>query len=135
MSKFTFIPAKITEFLALPFEDQEATTLQYLNTEQDMPLSKTSEPVTVPLYENLDLKFQITTTYSTSCSNVAPANTYELNQLCDAFKKLRHIHFPEIAKGKICALSEKNTFAFSHSREVIPATKNRRKDEAWMDHS
>ena len=106
MSQFTFIPAKITEFLALPFEDQEATTHQYLNTEKDMPLSKTSEPVTVAPYENLDLKFQITTTYSTSCSNVAPANTYELNQLCDAFKELRHIHFPEIAEGKIRALSE-----------------------------
>ena len=61
-SQFTFILDKITEFLALPCEDQEATTLQYLNTEHDMPLSKISEQVTVAPYENLDQKFQIKTT-------------------------------------------------------------------------
>ena len=110
-SQFTFILDKITEFLALPCEDQEATTLQYLNTEHDMPLSKISEQVTVAPYENLDQKFQIKTTYSTPCLNVAPANTFELNQLCDAFKELRHIHFPEIAEGKIGALLGINTFA------------------------
>ena len=89
-----------------------------------MPLSKFSEQVTVAPYENFDQKFQITTTYSTPCLNVAPANTFELNQLCDAFKKLRHIHFPEIAEGKIGALLGINTFAFTHPVEVIPATKN-----------
>ena len=99
-SQFTFILDKITKFFALPCEDQEATTLQYLNTEHDKPLSKISEQVTVAHYENLDQKFQIKTTYSTSCLNVAPANTFELNQLCDAFKELRHIHFPEIAEGR-----------------------------------
>ena len=89
-----------------------------------MPLSKISEQVTVAPYENLDQKFQITTTYSTPCLNVAPANTFELNQLCDAFKELRHIHFPEIAEGKIGALLGINAFAFTHPVEVIPATKN-----------
>ncbi|XP_075247137.1 uncharacterized protein LOC142340448 [Convolutriloba macropyga] len=123
-SQFTFILDKITEFLALPCEDQKATTLQYLNTEHDMPLSKISEQVTVAPYENLDQKFQITTTYSTPCLNVAPANTFELNQLSDAFKELRHIHFLEIAEGKIGALLGINTFAFTHPVEVIPATKN-----------
>ena len=56
-SQFTFALDKITEFLALPCEDQEATTLQYLNTELDMPLSKISEQVTVAPSENLDQKF------------------------------------------------------------------------------
>ena len=51
-SQFTFILGKITEFL--PCEDQEATTLQYLNTEHDKPLSKIYEQPTVELYENLD---------------------------------------------------------------------------------
>ena len=129
-SQFTFILDKITEFLALPCEDQETTTLLYLNTEPDMPLSKTSEQVTVAPYENLDQKFQITINYITPCLNVAPANTFELNQLCDAFKELRHIHFPEIAEGKIGALLEINTFAFLHPVEVIPATKNRKSAKA-----
>ena len=123
-SQFTFILDKMTELLALPCEDQEATTLQYLNTEHDMPHSKISEQVTVEPYKNLDQKGQITTFYSTPCSNVAPANTFELNQLCDAFKELRHIHFPEIAEGKIGALLGIKTFAFTYPVEVIPATKN-----------
>ena len=42
------------DFLALPCEYQEATRLQYLNTEHDTPLSKISEQVTVAPYENLD---------------------------------------------------------------------------------
>ena len=57
-SQFTFILDKITEFLALPCEDQEATTLQYPNTEHDMPLSKISEQVTVAPSENLDQSFK-----------------------------------------------------------------------------
>ena len=123
-SQLTFILDKITEFFALPCEDQEVTTFQYLNTGHDMPPSKISEPVAVAPYENLDQKFQITTTYSTPCLNVAPANTFELNQLCDKFKELRHIHFTEIAEGKIGAFLGINTFAFSHPVEVILATKN-----------
>ena len=79
VSQFTLIRVKIAQFLALPCEDQETTTLQYLNTEHDMPLSKVSEQVTVAPYKNLDQKFQIRTTYSTPCLNVAPANTFELN--------------------------------------------------------
>ena len=122
-SQFNFIFEKITEFLALPCEDQEATTLQYLNTEHDMPLSKGSEPVTVASYKNLVKKFQITTTHTTPCLNVAPANTFDLSHLCDAFKELRHIHFPEIAKGKIGALLGIKTFAFTHPIQVITATK------------
>ena len=97
-----------------------------------MPLSKVSEPVTVAPYENLNQKFQMTTTpclnvapaNSAPCLNAASANTFELNQLCDAFRELRHIHFPEIADVKIGALLGINTFAFPHPIEVIPATKN-----------
>ena len=89
-----------------------------------MPLSKVSEKVTVAPQEKLDRKFQITTTYSTPCLNVAPANTFELNHPCDAFKDLRYIPFPEKAEGKIGALLGIKTFAFTQPVEVIPATKN-----------
>ena len=88
-----------------------------------MPLSKVSEPVTVASYKNLVKKFQITTTHTTPCLNVAPANTFDLSHLCDAFKELRHIHFPEIAEGKIGALLGIKTFAFTHPIQVITATK------------
>ena len=112
--QFTFTVDKIKEFFALPYEDQETTTLQYLNTEHNMPLSEISEPVTVAPFENLDQNFQKTTIYSNPCLNVGLANTFELNLLCDAFKELRHIHFPKIAQDKIGALFEHKQFCFSH---------------------
>ena len=68
-----------------------------------MPLSKISEKVTVAPYKNWDQKFQITTTYSTPL-NVAPANTLDLNQLCDGIKELRHLHIPEITEDKMGTL-------------------------------
>ena len=74
--------------------------------------------------QNLDQKYQITTTYRTPCLNVAPANTFEFNQPCDAFKELRHTHFPEIAEGKIGALLGISIFAFTYPTEIIPASKN-----------
>ena len=98
-----------------PFEDQGATTLQYPNTEHDMPLSKISLQVTVASSKNLDQKFQFTTTHSTPCFNVAPAYTFSLNQLCDAFKELRHIHFPEIAEGEIGAILGKHFWFYTSS--------------------
>ena len=37
---------------------------------------------------------------------------------------MRHIHFPEIAEGKIGAILGINNFAFTHPVELIPANKN-----------
>ena len=93
-----------------------------------MPLSKISEPVTIVPYENLDQNLQITTTSnSTPCSNVAPANTFEVNQLRDAFTELRQIHFPEIAEGEAAPLLGINTFAFTHPIAIMPTAKNQQR--------
>ena len=56
--------------------------------------------------------------------NVTPANIFELNQICDTFNHLRHIHFPQVAGGKIGALLGVNTFAYTHPIEVIPGNIN-----------
>ena len=89
-----------------------------------MPLSKNSEPVAIASDGNFDQNFRIPTTYSTPCLNVATANTIELNEFCNAFTEVRHIHFTGKPKGKIGALLGIDTFAFKHLNEVIPATKN-----------
>ena len=44
-SQFTFLLDTITNFLALPCEAQTSTTLQYANTQNEMPLSKITAPV------------------------------------------------------------------------------------------
>ena len=46
-SQFTLLLDKFTRLLELPCEAQASTTLQYLNTEHETPLSKISETVTV----------------------------------------------------------------------------------------
>ena len=55
-SQFTFLLDKVTSFLELPCEAQASTTLQYLNTEHEMPLSKISETVTVTPFSNSALQ-------------------------------------------------------------------------------
>ena len=90
-----------------------------------MPLSKISETVTVTPYEKIDQHFSIARAYSTPCLNVSPANVLELNQLCDTFKELGHIYFPDIANGAIGAPLGVNTFAFTYPVDVIQGTKKR----------
>ena len=124
-SQFTFLLDKVTSFLELPCEAQASTTLQYLTTEHEMPLSKISETVTVTLYDKTNQHFSIARTYSTPCLKISPANVLELNQLSDTFKELSHIYFPDIANGAIGALLGVNTFAFTYPVDVIQGSKKR----------
>ena len=55
---------------------------------------------------------------------VTPANILELNQICDTFNSLRHMHFPQVAGSKIGALIIVNTIAHFHPIEVIPGNIN-----------
>ena len=123
-SQFTFLLDTITNFLALPCEAQTSTTPQYVNTQNEMPLSKITAPVIITPYKSLRQSFEISRAYSTPAMNVTPANIFELNQLCDTFNNLRHIHFPQVAGGKIGALLGVNTFAYTHPIEVIPGNIN-----------
>ena len=99
--------------------------LPYLNTDHEMPLSKISETVTVTPFDKTNQQFSIARAYSTPCPNVSPANVLELNQLCDTFKELGHICFPDIANGAIGALLGVNTFAFTYPVDVIQGSKKR----------
>ena len=124
-SQFTFLLDRVTSFIELPCEAQASTTLQYLNTEQEMPLSKISETVTVTLFDKINQQFSIARAYSTPCLNVSPTNVLELNQLCDSFKKLSHRVFLDIANGAISALLGVNTFTFTYPVDVIQGSKKR----------
>ena len=118
-SQFTFLLDTITNFLALPCEPQISTTLQYVKTQSDMPLSKITAPVIITPYKSLRQSFEISRAYSTPAMNVTPPKIFELNQICDTFNNLRHIHFPQVAAGKVGALLGVNTFGYTHPIEVI----------------
>ena len=111
-SQFSFVLDAIAEFLELPRETQQSVPLQFLNTENSMSLSKIVEPVTITPYKSTETSFELSRTFSTPSLNVAAAKLFELNQICDAFNSLRHIHFPNIADGK--------TSAFTYPTHVIP---------------
>ena len=88
-------------------------------------MSKISETVTVKPFDKINQQFSIARAYSTPCLKVSPANDLELNQLCDTFKKLSYICFPDIANGAIGALLGINTFAFTYPVDVIQGSKKR----------
>ena len=123
-SQFTFLLDTIANFLALPSEAQTSTTLQHVNTQNEMQLSKITAPVIITPYKSLRQSFEICRAYSTPAMNVTTANIFELNQICDMFNNLRRIHFPQLASGKIGALLVVNTFAYAHPIEVIPGNIN-----------
>ena len=123
-SQFSFVLDAIAEFLELPRETQQSVPLQFLNTENSMSLSKIVEPVTITPYKSTEISFELSRTFSTPSLNVAAAKIFELNQICDAFNSLRHIHFPNIADGKIGALLGVNAFAFTYPTHVIPGNQN-----------
>ena len=89
-----------------------------------MSLSKIVEPVTITPYKSPEISFELSRTFSTPSLNVAAAKIFELNQSCDAFNSLRHIHFPNIADGNIGALLGVNAFAFTYPTHVIPGNQN-----------
>ena len=89
-----------------------------------MSLSKIVEPVTITPYKSTEISFELSRTFSIPSLNVAAAKIFELNQICDAFNSLRHIHFPNIADGKIGALLGVIAFAFTYPTHVIPGNQN-----------
>ena len=123
-SQFTFLLHTITNFLALLCEVQTSTTLQYVNTHSEMPLSKITAPVIFTPYKSLRQGFKISRANSTPAMNVTPANIIELNQICDTLNNLGHIQFCQVAGGKTRALLVVNTFAYTHPIEVIPGNIN-----------
>ena len=90
-----------------------------------MPLSKISETVTVTPFDKVNQQFSIARAYRKPCLNVSPLNVLELNQLCDTYKELSHIYFPDIANGAIGALLGVNAFAFTYPVDVIQGSKKR----------
>ena len=122
-SKFRFVLDAIAEFLEFPRETQQSVPQQFLNTENSMSLSKIVEPVTMAPYKSTEVSFELSRTFSTPSLNVAATKVFELNQISDAFNSLRHIHFPNIADGKIGALLGFN--AFTYPTYVIPGNQNK----------
>ena len=89
------------EFFVLPCDSQKVSsyTIQFLNIENSMSFSKISEPATIGPWKSTKISFELSRTSSTRSLNVAPANIFDLTQVCNAFNNLRYIYFPNIGDG------------------------------------
>ena len=116
-SQCSFVLDAISEYFELPCESQQSVPLQFLITEINMTLSKIKEPVSFTPYQSSEISFELSRAYSTPSLNVSAANVFQMNQICDEFNNVRHVHFPCIADGKIGALLGVNAFCIhlSHS--------------------
>ena len=129
--QFALLLNTITNFLALPREAQTLATLHFVITQNKMLLSKISAAVIITAYQSRRQRFELSRAYSTPARNVTPpAKVFELNQICDRFNNICHIHFLLAAGGKIGAHSDLNTFAVTH-----PVEKNTRnhKSTVWCE--
>ena len=118
-SQCGFVLGAISKYLELPCDSQQSVPLQFLITEVNTTLSKINEPVTITPYKSSEISFELSRAYSTPSLKISAANVFQLNQICDAFNNLRHIHFPYIADGKLGALLGVNAFAFTYHTHVI----------------
>ena len=123
-SQFTFLLDTITNFLALPCEAQTSTTLQYMNTQNEMPLSKiTAQSLSLHIHHwDKALRYLVHAARQQWTSH-QPTHLSWINYV-NTFDNLGHIHFPQVAGGKIGALLVVNTFSYTHPIEVISGNIN-----------
>ena len=90
-----------------------------------MSLSRIVERVTITQNKSTETSFELSRTFSAPSLNVAAEKITELNQICDVFNSLRHIHVPNFANSKIGTLLGVNAFAFTYPTHVIPGSQNK----------
>ena len=70
-SQCSFFLHASSEYLELPCESQQSVPLHFLNTENNMTLSKINEPVTITPYKSSEISFELSRAYSTPSLNVS----------------------------------------------------------------
>ena len=95
--------------------------VQFLSLSRSLSVSATSFDI-APYADN-DNKFHVQA-FSNPNINLPPADTTELNDICQNFPQLRHIKFPDINQGKIGVLLGAACVPFTHSLEWIRGAHN-----------
>ena len=118
----TYIVDHISSFLSLKTGKEYKLDVQFLSLARSLSVSATSFDL-APYADN-DNKFHVQHAFSTSNINLPPADTTELNDICQSFPQLRHIKFPDINQGKIGVLLGTACVPFTHSLEWIRGAHN-----------
>ena len=118
----TYIVDHISSFLSLKTGKEYKLDVQFLSLSRSLSVSATSFDI-APYADNGN-KFHVQHAFSTPNINCPPADTTELNDICQNFPQLRHIKFPDINQGKIGVLLGTACVPFTHSLEWIRGAHN-----------
>ena len=119
----TYIVDHISSFLTLKTGREYKLDVQFLSLSRSLSVSATS--FCIAPRADKDSKFHVQHAFSILNTNLPPADTNELNAICQQFPQLRHIKFPDINQGKIGVLLGTACVPFTHSLEWIRGAHNR----------
>ena len=118
----TYIVDHISSFLSLKTGKENKIDVQFMSLSRSLSVSATSFDV-APYADN-DNKFHVQHAFSTPNINLPPADTTELNDICQNCPQLRHMKFPAINQGKFGVLLGAACVPFTHSLEWIRGAHN-----------
>ena len=96
--------------------------VQFLSFSRSISVSSTHF-LLVP-YDDHEKTFPVRNVFSTPSIKLPPADTKEMNEICQQFPQLRHIKFPDIDKSKIGILRGTACVQFTHALEWIRGAPN-----------
>ena len=118
----TYILDHITKTLNLKTSETFDLDVQFLSISRSISFSSTH--FLLARYADHETTFPVRNVYSTPSINLPPADTKELNEICQKFPQLRHIKFPNIDNGKIGILLDTACVQFTHALEWICGAPN-----------
>ena len=119
----TYILDHITKILNLKTSETFDLDVQFLSISRSISVSSTH--FLLAPYADHEKTFPVpSNVFSTPSINLPPADTKELNEICQQFPQLRHIKFPDIDNGKIGILLGTASVQFTHALEWIHGAPN-----------
>ena len=94
--------------------------VQFLSASKTLPVSRAI--FTIAPYADNEKKIWVQNSFCTNHINLPPADTDELNTVCQSSDHLRHKKFPNINNGHIGVLLGTACIAFTHALQWIRFT-------------
>ena len=118
----TYIVENIAKSIDLKTDRKFNMNVQFLSASKSLPVSLTN--FTIAPYADNEKTFSVQNAFCTDHINLPPADTDELNTICQSSPHLRHIKFPDINNGHIGVLLGTACIAFTYALEWIRGSTN-----------
>ena len=118
----TYIVETIAKSIDLKTDRKFNMNVQFLSASKSLPVSRTN--FTIAPYADNEKTFSVQNAFCTDHINLPPADTDELNTICQSSPHLRHIKFPDINNGHIEVLLGTACISFTYALEWIRGSAN-----------